>query len=89
VTPNEWLEARKALLVKEKEATRAMAKVNDELRDFPMVKVEKDYVFHAADGSDVSLADLFKGKKQLIVYHFMLGPDDELGCTGCSFLAEQ
>ncbi len=88
VTQAEWLEARKALLEKEKELTRATEKVAVQLRELPMVKVEKDYVFHTADGRDVGLAELFGGKKQLIIYHFMFEPEAETGCTGCSFVAE-
>ncbi len=89
VTQDEWLEARKALLQREKDLTRATAKLYDEFRDLPMVKVDKPYIFHTADGTDVSLADLFRGKKQLIVYHFMFSPEDDEGCSGCTFVGEQ
>lgn len=88
VSREEWLGARKALLVKEKEMSRAAAKVNEELRNFPMVKIEKEYKFQAADGTTVTLADLFKGHQQLIVYHFMFSPDADAGCPGCSFLGD-
>jgi predicted dithiol-disulfide oxidoreductase (DUF899 family) len=57
------------------------------MRDFPMVRVDKAYSFSGPSGQ-ASLADLFDGKQQLIVYHFMLGPDKDEGCTGCSFLAD-
>jgi predicted dithiol-disulfide oxidoreductase (DUF899 family) len=88
VSREEWLTARKELLVKEKAAVRAQQAFNAQLRnDFPMVKVEKEYTFEDLKGK-YTLADLFQGRKQLIVYHFMLGPDDEAGCSGCSFLAD-
>jgi len=87
VSPAEWLTARKALLVQEKAALRADDKLNAQLRDFPMVKLDKNYTFSGPNGS-VTLADLFEGRKQLIVYHFMLDPKDEVGCHGCSFLAD-
>ena len=88
VSREEWLTARKELLVKEKAAVRAQEAFNAQLRnDFPMVKVEKEYTFEDLKGK-YTLADLFQGRKQLIVYHFMLGPDDEAGCSGCSFLAD-
>ena len=74
--------------MKEKAAVRAQQAFNAQLRnDFPMVKVEKEYTFEDLKGK-YTLADLFQGRKQLIVYHFMLGPDDEAGCSGCSFLAD-
>lgn len=84
VSRQEWLEARKALLEKEKEVTRARDMIAEERRKLPMVKVEKDYVFGGPDGSRLSLLDLFEGRRQLIVRHFMFGPDDEVGCVGCS-----
>jgi predicted dithiol-disulfide oxidoreductase (DUF899 family) len=87
VSPEEWLAARKALLVKEKEATRLRDKVNEARMALPWVKVEKTYVFDTPTGKQ-SLAALFGGRSQLIVYHFMLGPDWAAGCPGCSFLAD-
>ena len=88
VTREEWLTARKELLDKEKAAVRASAAFNAKLRDdFPMVKLDKKYTFESPDGK-FTLPDLFQGRKQLIVYHFMLGPDDEAGCPGCSFLTD-
>jgi predicted dithiol-disulfide oxidoreductase (DUF899 family) len=87
VSPEEWLTARKALLVREKEATRLRDKINAERLALPWMKVEKDYVFDTPNG-ERTLADLFAGRSQLIVYHFMLGPDWEAGCPGCSFLAD-
>jgi len=88
VSRDEWLTARKELLEKEKAAVRANAAFNDQLRnDFPMVKIDKEYTFENPNGKS-TLAELFQGRKQLIVYHFMLGPEDEAGCPGCSFLAD-
>ncbi len=87
VSREEWLSARKALLVKEKEATRLRDKLNAERMALPRVKVEKSYIFDSPGGRK-SLAELFGGRSQLIVYHFMLGPDWEAGCSGCSFLAD-
>jgi predicted dithiol-disulfide oxidoreductase (DUF899 family) len=89
VSREEWLTARKELLVKEKAASRAQDAFNAQLRnDFPMVKIDKEYTFEDLQGGKHTLADLFQGRKQLIVYHFMLGPDDEAGCPGCSFLTD-
>ncbi|MBB3965520.1 DUF899 domain-containing protein [Rhizobium metallidurans] len=87
VSREEWLEARRALLLKEKEATHLRDRVNAERMALPWVRVEKDYVFDTPDGRR-SLSDLFDGRSQLIVYHFMLGPDWEAGCPGCSFLSD-
>ncbi len=82
-----WLEARKALLEREKEETRLRDAVNAERLALPWVRVDKDYRFDSEAGRK-SLADLFDGRSQLVVYHFMLGPDWEAGCPGCSFLAD-
>ncbi len=87
VSRDEWLVARRALLVHEKESTRQRDRVNAERLALPWVRVEKDYVFDAPDGRK-RLSDLFAGRSQLIVYHFMLGPDWAAGCPGCSFLAD-
>jgi predicted dithiol-disulfide oxidoreductase (DUF899 family) len=87
VSPDEWLVERKALLVKEKEATKLRDKVNAERLALPWVKVDKSYVFDTPAGRK-SLGELFDGRSQLIVYHFMLGPDWSAGCPGCSFLAD-
>jgi predicted dithiol-disulfide oxidoreductase (DUF899 family) len=84
VSRAEWLEARKALLEREKEVTRARDEIMEERRRLPMVKVEKNYVFTGPDGGTFSLLDLFEGRRQLIVRHFMFGPDDDEGCIGCS-----
>lgn len=87
VSREEWLVARKALLIKEKEATRARDRLNAERRRLPMVRIEKDYFFEGPNGR-VSLLDLFGGRRQLIIYHFMFGPDWDEGCEVCSFLVD-
>ena len=79
----EWLAARKALLVKEKELTRQRDALNVERRSLPMVEVEKDYRFEGPEGT-VGLVDLFQGRPQLIVYHFMFDPSWEDGCPSCT-----
>jgi predicted dithiol-disulfide oxidoreductase (DUF899 family) len=84
VSRSEWIEARKALLVKEKAMTRQRDRISAERRDLPWVKVEKDYAFDTCDGRQ-SLAELFDGRSQLIVKHFMLAPGQKEGCVGCSF----
>lgn len=83
----EWLEARRVLLAKEKALTRAHDRLMEERRALPWVLVEKDYVFEGSDGR-ATLAELFAGRSQLIVKHFMMGPDWQEGCTGCSFGAD-
>jgi len=83
VSQAEWLEARKALVVKEKELTRLRDQVAAERRALPWVKVEKQYVFDARQGK-VTLADLFDGRSQLFVKHFMMGPGQASQCVGCS-----
>ncbi|KZE29063.1 DUF899 domain-containing protein [Chelatococcus daeguensis] len=87
VSREEWLEARCALLVKEKEFTHLRDKVNAARLALPWVRVDKPYAFDTPHGRK-TLAELFAGRSQLVVYHFMLGPDWEAGCTGCSFLAD-
>lgn len=87
VSREEWLLARKALLAGEKEATRLRDKLNAERLALPWVRVDKDYVFDTPAGRQ-TLAELFDGRSQLIVYHFMLAPGWEAGCVGCSFLAD-
>jgi predicted dithiol-disulfide oxidoreductase (DUF899 family) len=84
VSRDEWLAARKQLLTKEKELTRLRDQINADRHALPWVKVEKPYVFDGPNGRQ-TLADLFDGRSQLIVKHFMLGPDWEEGCVGCSF----
>jgi predicted dithiol-disulfide oxidoreductase (DUF899 family) len=87
VSEAEWLIARKDLLTREKELTRLRDEVSRHRRELPWVKVDKQYVFHGPDGRE-TLADLFEGRSQLIVYHFMLGPGWEEGCKSCSYLAD-
>jgi predicted dithiol-disulfide oxidoreductase (DUF899 family) len=87
VSRKDWLIARKALLAREKEATRALDRLRAERRALPWVKVEDDDIFDAPDGR-VSLAGLFDGRSQLAVYHFMLAPGSDHICDGCSFLAD-
>lgn len=87
VRPEEWLKAREALLQKEKEFTRAYDKLRAERQALPWTKPAENYVFDSINGQ-VSLADLFDGRSQLIIKHFMLGPGWEEGCVGCSFGAD-
>ena len=87
VSREDWLAARKAHLVKEKELTRARDRLSAERRALPWVKVDKTYVFDTKDGRK-TLAELFDGRSQLIVYHFMWRSDLGTGCIGCSFLAD-
>ena len=87
VSQEEWLEARKALLEKEKEETHLRDAVNEARLALPWVRVDKEYVFETKAGKK-SLGDLFAGRSQLIVYHFMLGPGWKAGCPGCSFLCD-
>jgi predicted dithiol-disulfide oxidoreductase (DUF899 family) len=87
VSEQEWIGARKQLLLKEKELTHMQDEVNRLRRDLPWVKVEKHYVFDTPDGKK-TLAELFDGRSQLVVYHFMYAPEWEAGCLGCSFFAD-
>jgi len=87
VSHEEWLTARKAHLEAEKEFTRQKDKLLEARRALPWVKVERDYVFEGPKGP-VTLADLFRGRSQLFVQHFMLGPGWAEGCPGCSFLSD-
>lgn len=87
VSNEEWIEARKAFLAKEKEFTRQRDELSRQRRELPWVKVEKNYLFDGPKGK-VMLADLFEGRSQLIVYHFMFGPGWKEGCPSCSFLAD-
>lgn len=87
VSREEWLEARKAHLAKEKDFTRLRDELSRQRRELPWVRVEKRYVFDGPGGKE-TLADLFGGRSQLIVYHFMFGPGWEQGCPSCSFLSD-
>ena len=87
VSQEEWLARRKKLLSQEKEFTRLRDQLSAERRELPWVKVDKQYVFDGPDGKE-TLADLFDGRSQLIVYHFMFGPGWEQGCPSCSFVSD-
>jgi predicted dithiol-disulfide oxidoreductase (DUF899 family) len=87
VSHDEWIAARKAFLAEEKAFTRARDTISRKRRELPWEKIEKTYVFEGPNGKE-TLADLFSGKSQLIVYHFMLGPGWEEGCPSCSLLAD-
>ncbi len=84
VSRDEWIAARKELLRKEKEFTRLRDQLAAERRALPWVRVEKNYVFEGPHGP-VTLAELFEGRNQLVIKHFMFGPDWTEGCVGCSF----
>jgi predicted dithiol-disulfide oxidoreductase (DUF899 family) len=83
VSRSDWLIARQALLEKEKRLTRERDALNEERRKLPMVRIDKDYVFEGPEGK-VKLVDLFHGRRQLIVYHFMFDPAWEKACDGCT-----
>ena len=87
VPQDEWLKARKALLAKEKEFTKARDALSTTRRELPWTPVEKNYVFDGPNGKE-AFPDLFGGRSQLMVYHFMLGPGWVQGCPSCSFLAD-
>jgi predicted dithiol-disulfide oxidoreductase (DUF899 family) len=87
VSPREWAAAREELLVREKAALRDLDAVHAERRRLPMVRWDTSYVFHSAAGA-ASLLDLFDGRRQLIVYHFMLFPGDTHRCPGCSLVVD-
>ena len=88
VSREEWVAARKALLAKEKELTRRRDALNAERRMLPMVRIDEDYVFAGPDG-EASLLDLFEGRRQLAVAHFMFDPSWEDGCSSCSAGADE
>ncbi len=87
VSQDEWLKARTALLLEEKEFTRLRDQLSQKRRQLPWVKVDKNYSFEGVNGTE-TLSDLFDGRSQLIVYHFMYGPDWEDACPSCSFWAD-
>ena len=87
VSPEEWIAARKELLAKEKRFTRERDELSRQRRELAWVKVEKSYVFEGPAGKE-TLADLFNGRSQLIVYHFMFGPEWKEGCPSCSFVSD-
>jgi predicted dithiol-disulfide oxidoreductase (DUF899 family) len=84
VSHEEWIEARRRHLAREKELTRLRDQLSQERRELPWEKVDKHYVFDGAKGKE-SLVDLFEGRRQLVVYHFMFDPSWEEGCKSCSF----
>jgi predicted dithiol-disulfide oxidoreductase (DUF899 family) len=88
VSQAEWQAARDELLLKEKQLTRDLDAMAAARRRLPMVRINKEYVFEGR-GGEASLLDLFEGRRQLILYHFMFGPNQEAGCDGCSFFADQ
>jgi predicted dithiol-disulfide oxidoreductase (DUF899 family) len=87
VSQTEWEASREALRVKEKEATRARDALAAERRRLPMVRIDKEYVLDRPEGK-VGLLDLFDGRRQLILYHFMFGPNQTAGCDGCSMVLD-
>ena len=87
VSQQEWLEARKELLAKEKAFNKLRDQLSQSRRELPWVKVEKGYLFES-NGGQVSLEELFNGRSQLLIYHFMFGVDWEEGCPSCSFWAD-
>jgi len=87
VSETEWLVARRDLLTREKEFTRQRDALSAARREMPIVKIDKEYVFDGPNGKE-TLSDLFDGRSQLIVYHFMLGPGWDEGCKSCSYLAD-
>ena len=87
VSREEWLSARTAFLAKEKEFTRLRDQLSQERRELPWVKIDKAYQFDGPNGKE-SLSELFEGRSQLIIYHFMYGPEWEEGCPSCSFWAD-
>src|SRR6266545_4299736 len=92
VSPAEWEAAHEQLLVKEKAATHARDALAAERRRLPIVQLDKDYIFEGPDGK-ARLVDLFDGRRQLIIYHFMFASDvdgwPKAGCPGCSFFVDQ
>ncbi|MFE9839456.1 DUF899 domain-containing protein [Streptomyces sp. NPDC005551] len=88
VSREEWRVARQELLVREKAATRACDALNAERRRLPMVEIDKEYVFEGGDGK-ATLLDLFEGRHQLVVHHFMFAPEWEAGCRSCSAFLDQ
>src|SRR5688572_20236954 len=88
VSQAEWQAAHDGMLAKEKAMTRALDALAAERRRLPMVRIDKAYAFEGPQGK-VSLLDLFQGRPQLLVYHFMFGPTRQVGCPGCSMFVDQ
>lgn len=87
VSRSEWLSARLELLKEERELTHLRDRLSQRRRELPRTRIDKDYVFETESGK-ATLADLFQGRNELIVYHFMFGPGWEEGCKGCSFVSD-
>lgn len=87
VSHEQWLDARRALLEKEKEFTRMGDELSRQVRELPWEAVTKEYAFEGRDGRE-TLSDLFAGRSQLVIYHFMFHPDDKAGCPHCSLRAD-
>jgi predicted dithiol-disulfide oxidoreductase (DUF899 family) len=87
VSRQQWIEARKAFMAREKELTRAREAVSEQRRNLPWVKIDKNYVFDGSSGK-VTLGELFKGRRQLVVQHVMFKPEWEAACKSCSFWAD-
>jgi len=87
VSREQWIVARKDLLTREKELTKLRDEVSRHRREQPWVKIDKEYAFDGPDGRE-TLADLFAGRSQLIIYHFMFHPDWKEGCPSCSFVSD-
>jgi predicted dithiol-disulfide oxidoreductase (DUF899 family) len=88
VSEKDWQAAREALLAEEKDATRARDALAAKRRRLPIVRIDKDYVLDGPDGK-ASLLDLFDARRQLLLYHFMFGPNQDAGCNGCSMFVDQ
>src|SRR5579872_5425304 len=86
-TREQWLAARRELLAAEKEYSRRGDELARQRQELPWVRIDKDYRFETAEGT-ASLADLFRGRSQLLIYHFMFGPDYTAGCPSCSSIAD-
>jgi predicted dithiol-disulfide oxidoreductase (DUF899 family) len=87
VSRDEWLAARRQLLAREKDFSRQRDALNSERRKLPMVEVDKQYVFEGLGGK-ASLPELFEGRNQLLIYHFMFDPDWDEGCRSCSLVTD-
>ena len=87
VSETEWQAASEALLAEEKDVTRARDALAAKRRRLPMVRIDKDYLFDGPHGT-ATLLDLFEGRRQLLLYHFMFGPNQDAGCDGCSMFVD-
>ncbi|MFZ3376086.1 MAG: DUF899 domain-containing protein, partial [Chthoniobacterales bacterium] len=87
-TRKEWLAVRLELLKAEKDLTRRSDELARKRQELPWVKIDKEYKFETDEGEEASLADLFRGRSQMLIYHFMFGPDYKAGCPSCSAIAD-